>query len=102
MMAWAGPAGRDGLPRREPQIAAPTATGRFASAPGAPPIPASWGFLPPAWQGAGQGDAPAGERLHLREGEHLSIRQRGDRWSIGWGCPDWGEEQRQRLRQELG
>src|SRR5262245_56084646 len=36
----AGLAGRDGLLQQGPRIAAPTAAGRPASAPGAPPVPA--------------------------------------------------------------
>ena len=43
-----------------------------------------------------------GSHLHLREGEHFGIRERGDRWGIGRWCPDRGEDQCQRLRQELG
>jgi hypothetical protein len=40
--------------------------------------------------------------LHLRQGEHLGIRQRGDRGGIGRGCADRGEDQCQRLGQQLG
>jgi len=41
-----------------------------------------------------------GSHLHLRQGKHLGIRQRGDRW--GRGCADRGEDERQRLGQKLG
>jgi hypothetical protein len=42
-----------------------------------------------------------GSHLHLREDEHLGIRERGDRWGLDRGCAGWGEDQRQRLGQEL-
>jgi hypothetical protein len=43
-----------------------------------------------------------GSHLPLREGEHLRIREHCDWWGIDRGRTDRGEDQRQRLRQELG